>query len=132
MRAKLLILFLLFSSLLSFGRGSNGNYFIIGKAYNSQGQLLKNQTIKVTFNNQIQEITTDNNGNYELKIYWESTCPSAKTKKEKAEANEKLNPKWIKVSYNGKEIKIKNKWEKYAELFPDDKKSITRKLNLKF
>jgi hypothetical protein len=120
----LLFLFLTTINASSFPKGGSGEYFIIGKAFDKNNQTITNDSLNVEFKGEIQIIQTDSLGRYELSIPWSTACPSHFLFTD--HENEKLNPKWINVTFKGDKIKIKNEWEDYAV------KPTTRKLDLKF
>ncbi|MBL4736265.1 MAG: hypothetical protein JKY18_13170 [Flavobacteriales bacterium] len=132
MAKTLLTITFILTTLFTLSKGASGTYCISGKAYYSSGELIKNQTIMVDFNNVREETSVDSLGNYEIKIRWQTACPSGIRRSAIKLANERLNPKWIKLNCNGFEIRIENKWRKYAHIFPTDKQMITREQDLIF
>lgn len=125
------ILFFAFATTL-FGKGCSGTYFIKGKAYAADKTVLKNDTLTLKFGDEIQTIVTDNEGNFKIRLHWSNACPSNRSKEQHKRDNEKLNPPFIYISRAGKEIKLENNWEKYAECFPKSEKKVTKREELRF
>lgn len=124
----LTILFFTFLTTATFARGGSGIYYINGTAYGADKMALKNADLIVDGS----VIKTNDNGQFEIEIHWESACPSGVTKKHWQRANARLNREFIYIKYKDKEIKIKNEWEKYGELFPESKDKVTMKKDLYF
>ena len=113
-------------------KGGSGKYFIKGIAYSQDKLTLKNIELNVKIGKETKTIITDDKGQFEIEIPWATACPSGISKQSWRKKTDRLNPDTIYVIYNNKEIKIKNEWEKYANLFPEDKDKVTMKRNLVF
>ena len=86
----------------------------------------------MTIGDETKVIRVDSQGNYELEVRWRTACPSVKTNAQWKQSNRDLNPKWITLAYENHVLRIRNRWKKYARLFPDDDDEVTRNLNLRF
>lgn len=132
---SIILLTLLFS--LSFtthlsGKGCSGTYFIRGTAYSADKTVLKNTSLRIEFGKETKTVLTDSNGHYEIEISWINACPSGRTKKQHRQDNKKINPPFIYIHFADKEIKLENKWDKYADCFPDSKDAVTWEQDLHF
>gem|GEM_PF-1525439 len=116
----------------AFGKGCSGTYFISGTAYTADKTILKNVTLTVKFGEETKTVLTDINGHFEIELAWTSACPSGRTKEQHKQDNKKINPRLIYLSYADKELKLENKWEKFADCFPDSKDAVTWKKDLYF
>ncbi len=125
------LFFLLFTNGI-FAKGGSGTYFITGKVFVQTKTILKNIELKIKIGIITKTIKTDEYGNYEIEIPWESACPSGRTKEQNKRDNKRINVKYIYFSYLNKKIKLFNEWKKYAQLFPESKEKITRKQDLNF
>jgi hypothetical protein len=132
MKYKLILIFFLFLTTIALAKGGSGTYFIQGKVLLNSKTLLKNSKLKVKIGTLIKFIKTDNNGNYEVEIPWQSACPSGRTKEQNRRDDKKINTKYICFIYNNKKVKLINEWQKYAQLFPKSKDEITRKQDINF
>lgn len=128
----LCLLLLSFLTSTAWGMGSSGWYYISGKAFSSQKVILRNTTFTVKCRDVVKTVSTDAEGNYEIEIFWTSACRSNRTPWQHYFDNKRFNPKYIFLSYGDSEIKIKNKWEKYAVAIPGSKELITWKRDLTF
>ncbi len=72
--------------------------------------FLKEQTIVYKG----EKYFTDDSGAGVIKVPWTTTCPSNSNIFQRIRLHKKINPKFIIVSCNGKNIGIKNKWKKYG------------------
>ncbi len=132
MRHILTILFFIVLTTGTYAKGGSGTYYIKGTAYGKDKTILKNTDLAVKIGSVTKMVRTDDNGLYEIEVHWESACPSLRTFGQHRRDNKKLNPEFIYFSYEDNEIKLDNKWEKYADLFPESKEKITRKKDLYF
>lgn len=132
MRQILTILFFIVLTTGTFAKGGSGTYYIKGTAYGTGKTILKNADLNVKIGSVTKTVRTDDNGLYEIEVPWESACRSIRTFGQHRRDNKKLNPEFIYISYADKEIKLENKWKKYADLFPASKEKITRKKDLNF
>jgi hypothetical protein len=121
-----------FLSIPAFSKGAYGEYFIVGKAYNSKNELLRNKTITIDFRGEKKQISTDRFGNYKITVVWMTACPSKQSAEKTAEQTERMNPRWIWLSCDGIAIKIENQWRKYGGMGAKKEEEITRNLDLKF
>ncbi len=119
-------------SIFAFSKGGSGEYYISGIAFDNKNQPIKNGTIAINFNEKRTIIKTDNLGKYKIIVAWQTACPSDFYWLGIERENERLNPKWIFVTYEGTQIKIANQWRKYSDLFSDNENHITRVLNIIF
>ena len=129
---SLTVLFFCCLTIKTFSKGCSGKYYISGTAYSTDKAVLKNSTLTVKFGYSTKSILTDSNGHFEIELAWTNACPSRRTAAQHKQDNEKINPKFIYISYSDNEIKLKNKWEKYAYCFPDSKDETTWKKDLYF
>ena len=132
MKHILTLLFFIFLTTSTFAKGGSGTYFIKGTAYGTNKIILKNVNLNVKIGSITKTVRTDDNGQYEIEIPWESACPSGRTLGQRKRDNKKLNTEFIYISYVDYKIKLDNNWEKYAGLFPESKEKITRKQDLNF
>ncbi len=132
MKYYLSIFFFSFLSVISFARGGSGTYYIKGTAYGTDRTILKTTELKVKIGNETKTIKTDENGVYEIEVHWESACPSGISHRRWEKECEKLNPKYVYVTLDRKEVKIETDWKKYADLFPESKEKVTMKKDLHF
>ena len=132
MKHILKILFFITLTTGTFAKGGSGTYYIKGTAYGTDKTILKNADLTVKIGSVTKTVRTDDNGLYEIEIPWESACRSRRTLAQHKRDNKKLNAEFIYVSYVNKKVKLDNNWEKYAELFPESKEKVTRKLDLYF
>ncbi len=93
---------------------------------------LKNTELTVTIDKETKTIKTDNKGQFEIELNWATACPSGIKRKRWKRETERINPNYIYIKSKNKEIKIKNKWHKYAELFREAKDKVTMKQDLNF
>ena len=128
MRRILTILFFTFLTTGIFAKGGTGIYYIKGTAYGADKIVLKNAELIVDGS----IVKTNDTGQFEIEVHWESACPSGITTKQWQRENARLNRKYIYIKYKDKEIKIKNEWEKYGDLFPESKDKVTMKKDLYF
>jgi hypothetical protein len=128
----LAILFLTFLTTASFAKGSSGICYIRGIAYGTDKTILKNADLTIKIGNATKTVKTNSNGEFEIDVYWESACPSGRTLWQHRRDDKKINPEFIFISYADKEIKLNNKWKKYAESFPDSIDQVTWKKDLFF
>jgi hypothetical protein len=113
-------------------KGCSGKYYIKGVAYISKENPISNKEIKVTYGKKTNLINTDSKGNYEIEVNWTITCPSGLSKEEHNEKNNKLNPKYISITYNEISVQLENKWKNYANCLPQAKDDITWEKDLYF
>jgi hypothetical protein len=132
MKKILPILFFMLLSIFTFAKGGAGTYFIKGTAYGENKSVLKNVDLVVKIGKATQTVKTNENGEFEIEVHWEHSCRSLRSKRQYRGDVRKINPKVIYISYSGQEIKVKNKWKKYDDLFPKSKSKVTRKKNLHF
>ena len=132
MKQILIILFLISLTTGAFAKGFTGSYYIKGTAFNKNKTILKNVNFTVKIGSTIKTVTTDDNGLFEIEIHWENACPSLRTFEQHKCDNKKLNPEFIYISYEDKEIKLNNKWKKYLISFPKSKEKSIRKKDLNF
>lgn len=116
----------------TYGKGCSGTYFIMGTAYSLDKTALKNVTLTIRFGNETKSVLTDSSGHYEIELAWTNACPSGRLDFQHKRDNKKLNPQFIYVGHSKKEIKLENKWEKYAKCFPKSKESVTWVTDLNF
>ena len=127
MKYILTILFFVCLSTATFSKGGSGTYYIKGTAYGADKIVLNNVDLLVDGT----VVKTNDNGQFEIAVQWESACPSQKIKKYRHN-NKILNPKYIVIRYGDKELKLKNRWKKYGDLFSKSKDKVTRKKDLHF
>ena len=132
MKRTLAILFFIFSVTGLYAKGGAGSYFIKGTAFGINNTLLKNCELTVTAGGNTQVVKTDSLGQFEIAISWETACPSGISAAKRRRETKRHNPKYIYIKYNDKELKLNNDWEKYAQLFPETKETVTKKQNLFF
>ena len=125
------ILFVALTSII-FARGGSGTYYIKGIAYGTDNKILKNIDLTVLIGDSVKVFKTNDNGQFEISVYWEAACSSGSGNEQVKKANEGLNPKFIFVKYMDKELKIDNEWEKYAKTFPATKDETTCKKDIRF
>lgn len=126
------ILLFILSTHTSFGMGCYGTYYISGIAYSETNTILKNAAINIKFGNESKTILTDSTGHFNVELGWRSACPSGATRGQTRRRNKELNPQFVYFDYEGKEIRLKNEWERYAYCHPNSKDSITWKMDLNF
>ncbi len=107
---------LLFSIISTFAsaKGAQGKYYIVGIAYSPDSISLKNVELTVKFGDKTKIIKTNDQGGFEIEVIWTTPCRSGITAMQAHAQQKKMNPEYIYVSYNGKELKIKNDWKKYT------------------
>jgi hypothetical protein len=132
MKSIFFLFALSFLAIPAFSKGGHGEYFIVGKAYNSKNELLRNKTITIDFRGEKKQISTDRFGNYKITIIWMTACPSGLSVEEAVKETERLNPGWIWLTCDGIVIKIENQWRKYGGMGAKNEDEITRNLDLKF
>ncbi|HYV93678.1 MAG TPA: hypothetical protein VE978_18025 [Chitinophagales bacterium] len=132
MRYILTILFFSLLTAITFAKGGSGIYYIKGTAYGADKAILKNAELTVKVGGRIKTIRTDDHGQFEIEVQWESACPSGRTILQHRCDNKKINPEFIYIRYDDKEVKVNNKWKKYGQLFPESEDKIIRKKDLYF
>jgi len=123
----LLLIFLGFT-LAALAKGASGSYFITGTAFGKNNSVLTNAELVV----QGKKFKTNDKGQFEIEIHWETACPSNASRKEIRQATRKLNPKFIYISYRTKEIKVRNKWKRFCYKVWEGKNKISIKQDLHF
>ena len=123
-RTTILLVFCLMY-LTSNAKGILGSYIFSGKAYNAQGELIRNGKIIVDIKGSKETIKTDSLGNYQFDLGYATACPSVVRGLKRRKANNKINPKFITLQYSNIEVKVKNKWRKYGS-------KGSRRLNITF
>ena len=116
----------------TFRKGCSGTYYISGTAYRADKTIIKSAGLTVKFGKDTKIVRTDSNGQYEISVHWDSACPSGLTGEELKKENERINPQFIYITYADNEIKLENKWEKYADCSPASKDEVTWKKDLHF
>lgn len=116
MKLFLTALFFSLLSTLAFADGSQGQYYIVGTAYGADSVSLKNVSLVVKFGKETKTIKTNEQGWFEIEVKWATPCRSGLSTKQINEQKAQLNPEYIYVTYKGKELKIKNTWEKYTSI----------------
>lgn len=106
MRHVIIAMVYCFLSNFSFASGYWGSYLLKGTAI-EDGQILCSKELTVSIGKKDTIITTDEHGNYEIKINW-STFHSVGSSLKDAE---KLNPEEIIFIYNKKKMRVKNNWQ---------------------
>jgi hypothetical protein len=112
-------------------KGCAGKYYISGKAYSAKNSIT-NEVLEVELGDKKWEVTTDNEGKFEIVIPWISACPSGLSAAELKIENERLNPTLVYISFEKKKISLNNEWKKYGKCFSDSKEEITWKKDLSF
>jgi hypothetical protein len=113
-------------------KGGSGVYYIKGTAFTGGKVVLKNADLTVQIGGITKTIKTNDKGQFEIEVPWESACPSGRTVRQNKRDNQKLNPQFINLKYLDKEIKIENEWRKYGNLFPASNDEVTWKRDLHF
>jgi hypothetical protein len=133
---KIILLIFTFISCLnlnkSFAKGCSGIYFINGTAYSIHKTVLKNATLTIKFGEEIETISTDGVGHYEIALNWDNACPSSRTRIQHKRDNKALNPQFIYINFLNKKIKLRNRWQKFSGSFFESKDLITWHKNLYF
>jgi hypothetical protein len=133
MRMKIIIVFFLFAWTHAFTKGRNGEYYLVGKAYDEYGHVIKNRIIFIQFGRKQTTVETDDNGNYRIVVKWGTSCElNSPTIKQRKEWITESNPKWINLSFSGKTLKVKNKWRRFLSTTTKNEMRLTRKQDLKF
>lgn len=122
----LLVLVLLFSA-NSFAKGMQGTYSITGRAYDENGELIRNGKFTVMFKDQREVVETDSLGHYRFEVSYATACPSEFRGFARRKVNRQLNPKFLTLNYGEHSLRIKNKWKKFCCREVD-----SRKLDLHF
>ena len=130
MRTLLLIL-LLTMNLKAFPRGSSGVYHMKGIAYSADKNILKNSELTVKIGEKVHKVMTDENGNYDIGVRWMTACRSGSTKLHAKRETDRLNPDYIFISFDGKQIKVKNDWKNYTYWKTEEKEPV-KKMDLNF
>lgn len=112
----ILIFFFVLLSSLTFSKGAQGTYTIVGIAYGADSVSLKNVELSVKIGDKTTIVKTNEYGHYKIEVKWSTVCETKLTEAEIKEETKKMNPEYIYVSYKGKEVKIKNEWEKYSKM----------------
>lgn len=99
-------------SLSSIAKGIDGSYSVSGKAYQSNGEIIRNGQITVELNGEKKIILTDSLGNYQFSVDYATACPSVVRGLKKWKANKKINPKFINLTYADENERIRNKWRR--------------------
>ncbi|HWY35397.1 MAG TPA: hypothetical protein VNX68_12185 [Nitrosopumilaceae archaeon] len=113
-------------------KGGSGAYYIKGIAFGTDKSKLINVEFTVRVAGKTKMVRTDDSGQFEIEVPWETACPSGITKKQYKRKTDRMNPTYIYLKYKDIEIKIKNEWEKYAQLFPESKEGVTQKKDAYF
>jgi len=121
----ILILIILIFNNPSFSKGGHGEYLLIGNAYDKNNKAIRNGALYVEFKGKIDTIQTNDCGEYNVSIPWQTVCPSDFFIFSEIE-NRKLNPKSIYVTFRDDKIEIENKWKENTD------KSTPIKMDLKF
>lgn len=127
----LLSILLISLSLIGYAKGSSGKYYIKGIAYGENKTVLTNIQITVKIGDKVQQVTTDDKGQFEFEVPWIMPCRSGVSNDQWQQAKKRLNPEFIYVTWGTAEIKLKNEWEKYAGL-SKCKEEITKEEDLIF
>lgn len=87
----LTVLLLFFAVPFSQSRGIFGSYELMGKVYDSKGNLLRSQVISVYDGKETREIRSDENGNYAIKVLYGTACRSVKRGDSHRKATREMN-----------------------------------------
>lgn len=128
----LLSILLISLSLIVYAKGSSGKYYIKGVAYGTQKTVLANIFITVQVGDKVQQIKTDDKGQFEFEVRWIMPSRSGISNDQWQQSKKRLNPEFIYVTWGNIEIKLKNEWEKYAVESPENKEEVTKKEDLIF
>ena len=133
MQLMRMIFFLLLVSfqLSAIADGASGTYHMKGIAYAPDKTVLKNTELSVKIGEKTTTIMTDENGNYDIPVFWATACPTGLSAAQRKRETDRINPDHIFVKFGKKEIKIKNDWEKYT-YFASTEKEPVKKMDLEF
>lgn len=130
---RLLIIFcLVLVPALSYSKGMMGRYYITGIAYDENKNPLADAWIQLEFKGQKTLVHTDREGRYKLTVVWSTTCQLSMTDSRYGEMIRQLNPKWIKLTWDSRTVKIKNTWRRYSWKSDKEEKHLTKNKDLKF
>lgn len=113
-------------SLIGYAKGSSGKYYIKGIVYGAHKTVLANTFITVQVGDNVQQIKTDDEGQFEIEVRWIMPCRSGISNDQWQQSKKRLNPEFIYFTWGTTEIKLKNEWEKYAGVVSENKKDVTR------
>jgi len=119
----------LFGTFSVFSFGKHGWYYISGTAFAGDKTILKNSILLIKIGEDYERVTTNENGEYEIKVHWGFPCMRKPIHFIYQRHN---NPRFISVSYSDKEIKIRNRWKKYARKDQYKSPGIPKRKDLKF
>ena len=108
----LVTLYFLFGAKISYSSGIFGTYNLSGQAYDSKGNLLRNQPISVYDGKSIHQIQSDEQGNYTFEVFYSVPCRSAISGRSYRKSLRKTNPRVLVFSYNDREVEIRTNWKK--------------------
>ncbi len=129
---RMIFLMLLVSFHLSaIADGASGTYHMKGVAYAADKTILKNTELTVKIGETITKVITDENGNYDISVFWATACPTGLSSAQRKRETDRINPDHIFVRYGTQKIKVNNDWEKYT-YFSSNEKDPVKKMDLRF
>jgi hypothetical protein len=122
-------------------KGSRGEYYIQGVAYNKFRIPIRNKTFNLFYNRTNEKITTNSKGEFEVMIKWKYPClevvifegrdtfPNAE---EKIKIMNTANSDTLTFTYKNKTALTPNVYKKYTHRFSYTKADMTHHVNMRF
>lgn len=93
-----------------FSFGKHGCYYLVGIAHTEDNSALKNSTLAVIVGGSQYTVTTGDYGEYEIEVHWAFGCKPGLYNF----FHTLGNPRFVVIKNYDKEIKVRNRWKKYA------------------
>ena len=110
-----------------------GKYYVVGKAYDSDSLLIRNEQLAfINLHNKITKFKTNENGEFEMEVYWMGYDfdMTPVDRDEHKRLSDELNPP-IEIFRNSDTIQIPNFWLEDSKL-PFSERGIAVKYDLYF